>query len=85
MADINSLKKLFAFIFLMPFSTRKQLSTVVLAVLQGRYPRTDTIQPISQLQWTDTKINSFRKLDKLFSVKKYAAVNIDQNIYYVFL
>ena len=70
MADINSLIKLFAFIFLMPFSTRKQLSTVVLAVLQGRYPRTNTIQPISQLQWTDTKINSFRKLDKLFSVKK---------------
>ena len=45
MADKKKLEKIlhFALFFLFPFLTRKQIHTVVLAVLQGRYPRMITI------------------------------------------
>ena len=70
----KSLKKLhvlFFFFFLLPFSRRKQISTVVLAAFQGQYLRTITITLIWQLQWTDAKatlenvINSFLENSKL--------------------
>ena len=59
------------FFFLLPFSRRKQISTVVLAAFQGQYLRTITITLIWQLQWTDAKatlenvINSFLENSKL--------------------
>ena len=48
----------FVSVFLLPFSTSKQLSAVVLALFQGQYPRAITMQLIRQLQWTDTKATS---------------------------
>ena len=48
----------FVSMFLLPFSTSKQISAVVLALFQGQYPRTITMQLIRQLQWTDTKATS---------------------------
>ena len=48
----------FVSVVLLPFSTSKQISAVVLAVFQGQYPRAITMQKIRQLQWTDTKATS---------------------------
>ena len=45
----------FVLFFLSPFSTSKQISIAVLIAFQGQFPRTITIQPIRQLQWTNTK------------------------------
>ena len=45
MADEKKFEQIlhFALFFLFPFLTRKQIPTVGLAVLQGRYPRMITI------------------------------------------
>ena len=54
-----------------------EIVLAVLAVFQGRYPSTIKIQPIKQLQWTDTKATS----ENFFSRKQQAAVKTDQKIY----
>ena len=60
MADKKKFKQTLHFVsvFLLPFSTNKQISAVAVAVFQGRNPRAITVQPIRRLQWTDTKANS---------------------------
>ena len=48
----------FALVFLLPFSTSKQIFGVVYAIFQGQYFHAITMQLIKQLQWKDTKATS---------------------------
>ena len=54
----KSVNKHFVSVFLLSFSTSKQISTVALAVFPDQYSRMITIRTIRQLQWTDTKAAS---------------------------
>ena len=59
MTDKEKLDQTLHFVFfLVTLLTSKQISILVLIVFRGGYPRTITIQPIRQLQWTDTKAAS---------------------------
>ena len=71
----------FVLFFLLPFSTSKQIFIVVLIVFQGRYPRSITIQPISQLQWIDDTKMASENLIIFFSGKQQTALKTDQKIY----
>ena len=51
----------FVSVFLLPFSTSKQISAVVLTVFQGLNPHAITKQLTRQLEWTDNQ-NYFRIL-----------------------
>ena len=46
---------MFHFVFSLQLSTSKQVFAIVLAIFQSLYLRAITMQPIKQLQWTDTK------------------------------
>ena len=75
----------FCFVFLLPLSTSKQISIVVLIVFQGRYSITIPIQRIRQLQWrNNTKATSGNFIIS-FSVKQQAAVKTDQKNYSLFV
>ena len=67
-------------LFLWPFLTNKQISAVVSAAFQGRYPRAVTMQAIRQLQWTNTKATS-ENLIISFSGKQQGAVKSDQKFH----
>ena len=67
----------FVSVFLLPFSTRKQISVVVLAVFQGRYPRAITIKPLRQLVAIDRYQSYFRKLDNFVSGKQQGALSME--------
>ena len=71
MADKKKFDQTFYFVsvLLLPFLTRKQISDVVLAVFQGRYPRSITVQPIRQFG-VDRYQSYFRKPDNLFFGKQ---------------
>ena len=70
---------LFISVFLLLLLTSKQISAVVLAVFQGRYPRAIIMQLIRQSQWTDTKATSEELIS--FLENKKGAVRNDQKIY----
>ena len=67
-------------LFLLPFLTTKQISAVVSAAFQDRYPRTVTMQAIRQLQWTNTKATSENLIISV-SGKQQGAVRTDQKIF----
>ena len=60
--------------FLLLFSTSKQVSVLLVAVFQGQYSRNITMQPILQVQWTDTQAS-------FFSGKQQVTVRTEQKIY----
>ena len=70
----------FVSLFLLPFLTNKQISAVVSAAFQGRYPRAVTMQVIRQLQWTNTKATSENLIISV-SGKQQGAVMTDQKIF----
>ena len=57
-------------VFLLQFFTSKQMSVVVLVVLQDRYLRATTIQPITKLQGTDAKTTSENLIISFLENKK---------------